>query len=91
MTAWNKLLAVMDETLGFPNRVSSRVKKVKQAFDNKTHEHVFWLEYRVRVGEQANSPTNEHDDMMADRKMMFLRDLLADLEQIKNDRPGSQT
>ena len=49
------------------------------------------LEYRVRVGEQANSPTNEHDDMMADRKMMFLRDLLADLEQIKNDRPGSQT
>ena len=49
MNEWNELLAVLDRTIGFPNKLSSKVKKVRQAYDNKKNEHVIWLEYRVRV------------------------------------------
>jgi hypothetical protein len=49
MNAWNELLAAMDAALGFPNERNSKVKKLKQGYDNKTNEHVIWLEYRVRV------------------------------------------
>lgn len=51
MTNWNQLLAVLDKTIGFPNKQSSRVKKLKQGFDPKTGEYVFWLEYRIKVNE----------------------------------------
>ena len=47
----------------------------------------------VRRGrsEQTNSLTYGHRSAMADRTMKFLRDLLADLEQIEDERPASQT
>ena len=50
MTKWNKLLIVLDRVLGFPNKQSSTVRKVKQDFDETTNEHIIWLEYRTRVG-----------------------------------------
>ncbi len=53
MNAWTKLLAALDEALGFPNRVESRISKTVQGFDPKKNEHVFQLEYRVRVNRGA--------------------------------------
>ncbi len=50
MNKWNRLLAMLDQLLGFPNKKKSSVRKVSQAFDEKTQEHVFVLEYRIRVG-----------------------------------------
>ena len=49
MNNWNRLLAVLDKTIGFPNRIDSTVKKTHQAYDEKKGEHVIYLEYRVRV------------------------------------------
>ena len=49
MNAWNRLLVSLDHTMGFPNQLSSTVRKRRQGFDEKTGEHVFWLEYRVKV------------------------------------------
>lgn len=49
MNVWNRLLVALDDTLGFPNKLSSTVRKRRQGFDEKTGEHVFWLEYRVKV------------------------------------------
>ena len=41
MNTWNRLLALLDTTLGFPNKIRSTVKKRGQAFDQRTGEHVF--------------------------------------------------
>jgi len=49
MDGWNRLLALLDQTLGFPNRIRSTVKKRWQSFDQRTGEHVFVLEYRIKV------------------------------------------
>lgn len=49
MNPWNNLLVALDTALGFRNRRESTVKKLYQGYDNKTNEHVMWLEYRVRV------------------------------------------
>jgi hypothetical protein len=49
MNNWNHLVKSLDATLGFPNQVASTVKKVGQFFDAKKNEHVFVLQYRVRV------------------------------------------
>ena len=49
MNNWNRLLAVLDKTIGFPNRIDSTVKKVRQMYDEKKNEHVIYLEYLVRV------------------------------------------
>jgi hypothetical protein len=47
---WNKILALLDAQFGFQsNKASSKVKKIRQGYDNQTNEHVIWLEYRVRV------------------------------------------
>lgn len=53
---WNKILALLDAQLGFQsNKVSSKVRKLWQGYDNQTNENVIWLEYRVRV--QNNQPS----------------------------------
>ena len=49
MNSWNRLLALLDTTLGFPNKIRSYVKKRGQSFDQRTGEHVFVLEYRIKV------------------------------------------
>jgi hypothetical protein len=40
MNNWNRLLALLDVTLGFPNKIRSYVKKRGQSFDQRTGEHV---------------------------------------------------
>ena len=51
MNKWNRLLAMLDQVFGFENKVKSTFKKVSQDFDEKTNEHVFVIEYRIRVGQ----------------------------------------
>jgi len=72
MNNWNKLLAVLDHALGFANRTRSKVMKRGQGYDNKTHEHVIWLEYRVSV--RNDVPLGE-----SKREMNRLRQVAADL------------
>ena len=59
MTKWNQLLKALDDTIGFPNKKSSRVIKRTEKFDNRTGEHVIWLEYRIRVSNEAQAASNE--------------------------------
>jgi hypothetical protein len=49
MTMWNKLLTTLDQLFRYPDKASSKVKKLQQGFDNRTQEHVIWIEYRVKV------------------------------------------
>jgi hypothetical protein len=49
MNNWDQLVKSLDATLGFPNGVTSTVKKVGQFYDAKKSEHVFVLQYRVKV------------------------------------------
>jgi hypothetical protein len=45
----NRLLAILDQEIGFENRIDSRIMNIKRGFDERTHEYVIWLEYRTRV------------------------------------------
>lgn len=72
MDGWNRLLALLDQTLGFPNRIRSTVKKRWQSFDQRTGEHVFVLEYRIKVKpgiyppeKPAQSPRDLHQRVPA--------------------------
>lgn len=49
MNDWNRLLVILDKTIGFPNKIRSSVKKKWQGYDQRTGEHVFVLEYRIKV------------------------------------------
>ena len=49
MGNWNQLLRTLDKTVGFPNKISSTVKRRWQGYDLYKNEHVIWLEYRVKV------------------------------------------
>ena len=51
MNKWNGLLKMLDAVYGFDNQVKSSVKKIRQAFDEKSDEHVFIIEYRVKRSE----------------------------------------
>jgi hypothetical protein len=60
-------LALLDVQLGFQsNKVSSKVKKMRQGYDNQTNELVIWLEYRVRV--KTNQPSQS--DTKTDPKVL---------------------
>ena len=89
MTPWNRLLITLDETLGFPNKISSKVKKIKQAYDNNTNEHVIWLEYRVRVAnDEVPKPNPQQAQAKAqeERQMNFLRQLTAYINAAKTKK-----
>ena len=81
MNNWNKLLALLDKTLGFPNKIRSTVKKKGQGFDQRTGEHVFVLEYRikVRLGIQPKEkrPVNTSLPPKRDGSMGMIRNLIA--------------
>lgn len=80
MNNWNKRLKILDHALGFPNRQTSKVMKRGQGFDNKTQEHVVWLEYCALVA--ADKAPEPHLDPLGDqpkRDMNRLRQLAADI------------
>ena len=72
MNNWNQLLAILDKTVGFPNKQSSRVKKLNQGYDKKTGEHVFWIEYRIRVNEGDTSKSvKQSKNRVVERKKLL--------------------
>ncbi len=78
MTNLKKLLTVLDQEIGLPNKVSSNVKVVEQGFDNRTQEHVVWLEYRCRVRSVPRPrPNPQLVKTYNDRQMAMLKALLA--------------
>ena len=57
MNQWNQLVAILDNLLGFKDKKKSSVRKISQQFDERTNEHVIYLEYRVqREGELQSQP-----------------------------------
>ena len=81
MTNWNQLLAVLDKTLGFPNKQSSRVKKINQGFDPKTGEYVFWLEYRIKVNEGEAGKEQPQVKPQPAPKKKLIQDLLGMIKE----------
>jgi len=81
MSNWNKLLAVLDQTLGFPNKIRSTVRKKAQFFDQRTGEHVFTLEYRIKVNPgvqpEANQTARRNATKKQDGPMGMIRQLVA--------------
>ena len=52
-------MAVLNDVFGMENILKSDFRKVGQDFDEKTNEHVFYIEYRVRgKGELRTTPSN---------------------------------
>ena len=63
MTMWAKLLALLDAQLGLQStKISSKVKKLWQGYDNQTNENVIWLEYRVRVRSDKETQSDTKTD-----------------------------
>ena len=68
MNKWGRLVLALDEVFGFENKKESNVRKVSQAFDEKTNEHVFLLEYRIRVGQGKRQMGNPIQQKPVTRK-----------------------
>ena len=59
MNKHTRLLAVLNDVFGMENKIKSQFRKVGQDFDEKTNEHVFYIEYRVRgKGDLRTTPSN---------------------------------
>ena len=56
MNNWTRLVNLLDQTIGFPNRISSTVKKVWQGYDQHKGEHVMVLHYRTKVNPGIRVP-----------------------------------
>ncbi len=80
MTNWNQLLLMLDKTVGFPNKQSSRVKKYNQGFDPKTGEYVFWLEYRIKVNEGETGKVPQVKPQLGNQRKL-IQDLLGMIEK----------
>jgi hypothetical protein len=48
MNKETRLLDCLDRMFGTRNKIKSQFRKVGQVFDERTGEHVFYIEYRVR-------------------------------------------
>ena len=48
MNKETKLLGILDNVFGMENKIKSEFRKVGPDFDERTNEHVFYIEYRVR-------------------------------------------
>jgi hypothetical protein len=70
MNSW----AVLDEVIGFGNKVSSSVETLEQWFDDQTSEYVTVLEYRIKVQKSPLPPLDPAALKASKReKMAFLR------------------
>lgn len=85
MNNWNRVLAALNATFGIPGKAASKVKKLRQGFDNKTQEHVIWIEYRIRSSD-APAPRTDRQPAKTGgpRRQSLLRELLS-----RPDDPGS--
>ena len=77
-TPWNQLQALLDAMFGFTNRTRSTVKKVGQAFDNDTQEHIVWIEYRAHVSTSNVIESDQKQSRATERApMASIRELFA--------------
>jgi hypothetical protein len=84
MNNWNQLLLTLDKTIGFPNKISSTVKKRWQGYDLWKNEHVIWLEYRVKVNPGIHPPQRpaqnlrdvRRDPVSEGESMAMIRELM---------------
>ena len=53
---WNTLISLLDRLFGFRSRGRSKIRRVKQEFDQETGEHVIYLAYRVKAMNQPHIP-----------------------------------
>ena len=67
MNKSNQLLVLLDRVFGFPNKIRSKFRKIRQDFDENTNEHVVLIEYRVSVkGTMKSKPRkNQGPNQMA--------------------------
>ena len=59
MNKETRLLAVLDEVfgMGIGDKFKSQFRKIGQVFDERTNEHIFYIEYRVRgTGDLRTTP-----------------------------------
>ena len=74
MNKSNQLLAMLDRVFGFPNKIRSKFRKIRQDFDEKTNEHVILIEYRVSVkGTMKSAPRRKQQP----NQMAMIQQLLA--------------
>jgi hypothetical protein len=74
MNKSNQLLALLDRLFGFPNKIRSTFRKHSQGFDEKTNEHVIFIEYRVSVkGTMKSAPRRKQQP----NQMAMIQQLLA--------------
>ena len=74
MNKSNQLLVLLDRLFGFPNKIKSTFQKVSQSFDQKTNEHVIFIEYRVSVkGTMKSAPRQKQQP----NQMAMIQQLLA--------------
>lgn len=74
MNKWNRLLATLDEVFGFKNKIRSKYRKLSQAFDEQTNEHVIVIEYRVSVKGTMKSKSRKKQKP---NQMAMIQQLLA--------------
>jgi len=79
MTKWDRLLAMLDQVFGFPDRKKSSVKKRRQVFDEKTNEYVFIIEYRVMRGEHSDPRMRKKASIERRANQKEVGDLLRDI------------
>ena len=88
--SWNKLLIAIDQALGFQNKVTSKVVKKWQAFDNTTQEHVVQLEYRVKVKPADLPKPQPRADLMSTikyREQNLVKELIKYIDKRVADKP----
>jgi hypothetical protein len=74
MNKSNQLLVLLDRVFGFPNKIKSTFRKHSQNFDEKTNEHVIFIEYRVSVkGTMKSAPRRKQQP----NQMAMIQQLLA--------------
>ena len=57
MNKHNRLLVALNDVFGMENVLKSQFRKVGQDFDEKTNEHIFYIEYRARgTGDLVTTP-----------------------------------
>ncbi len=62
LNAYTKLVKLLGSVFGFERGQNPQFKRVKQAFDQQTGEHVLYFEYRVRARNQSPIPAPSKQD-----------------------------
>jgi hypothetical protein len=65
---WTIVRKWLGKLYGFGSRLPSKLKRIKQTFDESTGEHVIYLEYRVRAPHQQAIPRVSKPKLLPDKK-----------------------